>query len=306
MPVSAEATKYLSVFLDATGSLLRQMNHATGKGTAALHKIIPVLESHKLHVHIKTQANKTHLMPAMQYGMEVWQPNSLVERKQMKKLDDIDNRAIDTALGVHDNWRHRQALRHDVAHIDLEMPTMQMGNDTAHLRYDSKLQHDIAASMPATCVPPLHIRMAACASVDHRWKQRVTLLQQQARGALARVDGLVPDTLSNDSIIKAVWTLYTEDCNKATNGSQRTRTRPRRSQLLSVPTLTLPSVTSQGQAALKRTLQRMPACKVLPILAVRSGHLLDDFLLDQNDTDCCPHCAHPLHLDTSTPASHRK
>jgi hypothetical protein len=247
---------------------------------------------------------RTYISTAMSCGMEVYWPCTSNEHSALQKLNDVLVRAMRIAIRIGycpDSIRLRSCTKPDTLHRDMNVPKMSAANVAAQLRFHAKCSKRAAAATADGPPPPLSpLRLPE----DHPWQKRM-------RTVYTLVRHHVPSLQAQPAEVPSLTTTFGTDCTNrminctvaawqaqearnrhqpsmmVTRNVQRASARPR-------AVLDLFSTVYTAPEELKVAYYiYAPAKVVLPLLALRSGHLLTDHhepLYADKTSLTCPHC----------------
>jgi hypothetical protein len=281
-------------------------------------------------VTIKLVLINTHIRPVLEYGMEVWGPSTgAAEADLFAPLQAVLDKACRMACGVRATptehaWERRAAVKHNVLMSDMHVLPAADAGAVAHVRYSERVRlADVAAvevwsaeESPAADDAPdmLGAAVRAALPTGNDWRERLHRLDsvfQQARSASAR--GLATSRLgavgganaagapavhaSNAALSGAVraargaaWAAQSGSAPKHLQQSQRGRALRRRAE--GAPHFNPVNEVLAGGTRLPSYLAA-PDSVVLPLMALRSAHLLGDHTAEAAalyGADLCPRC----------------
>ena len=269
-----------------------------------LHQWQPVLSTPRHVLLVKLQALRTYVMPCVQYAMEIITPRAPDELAIVSEMDVFLEKALLLAVGVPvglDSWRTRRCVKAAVVWHDLGVLRTMSQFELALLRFDAKrmpdLKQDEAGSMDMADEPTprragltAHIR--ASLAPGHAW--RACVLRAAQRLCLVPMPESV-DTAPRRPAAEAPTNA--ERALRARNAdaqrslasvrvgrSVASQLRTRRSARVSARQCTSPDLDMFSlvfQASSDKCPPRALHCEfaseiALPMVALRSGHLLDD------------------------------
>jgi len=310
-----QSESLLGITITPDLSWLPQIARALRNGKYALHNWRPVLRSTNLNIDVKLLMVKTHIVPAMTYGLAVWCPSTPQEWAEFKKLTTVLTDALKECLGA--SWARRQGhltrcLKGDVLLADFGLPSIQTESEAAHLRFHFKHAdatnhtHDAEGSRSLTTAGPWAARsdelLAGMAATQCRTRSSAAPSNERAQGCQPTPDNAeISAALHQAALTRAHATLA--GAHRCYNPSRRAREHRK---TFAEPMCDI--VFCHRRATLRRNKPsalcrqeylRAPQRHAVAITALRSGHLLDEFKstedggiqqLHQAADAECPHC----------------
>ena len=263
---------------------------------------------------VKLQVLRTYVLPCVQYAMEVITPRAPDELAIVTEIDAFLEKALLLAVGVPlgtHSWTTRRCVKAAVIWHDTGVLRMMSQIELAHLRFDAKCMPALrpavlgSGDVDATPTPrrmglTAHIR--ASLPPAHAWRAFVLRAQQRLDPApcpassaseASRHRGLGIDASSNaDRALRARNADAQRSLASVRVGRSAASQLPtRRSARLSARQQALPPDLDMFsvvfQACSDKCLPRALHCEftaeiALPLIALRSGHLLDE-----HASPCC-------------------
>mgnify|MGYP000748515169 CR=1 FL=1 len=135
-----------------------QIARALRNGRYALYRWRPVLRNARLSIDIKLLMIKTHVIPAMTFGLAVWFPSTAQEKAEFKKLTTVVTDALKESLGA--SWARARGhmtrcLKGDVLLADFGLPSIQTESEAARVRFHYKHAGCVRGAPDAAGARPL-------------------------------------------------------------------------------------------------------------------------------------------------------
>ena len=296
-----ETESLLGITITPTLSWLPQIARALRNGKFALHNWRPLLRSATLSVDLKLQMIKTHIVPAMSYGLSVWFPCTATERKEFHKLTTVLTDALKECLGA--SWARRQGhltrgMKGDVLLADFGLPSMQTESEAAHLRFYYKHADGTTQVGTAQGARPL-------LGTTGPWTARSAKLLADLTSERCESDtaqeaatvGRLPEDASTPTNAELSAALHEQALERAYSAvagvRQPAARRQRRGEHSKTISESMYALVFRERAATRRRHKPDALCRqsylnapqrhAAAIAMIRSGHIIDEFGSDADD-----------------------